>query len=62
MMTMHPSAPPTTLTILMPVRNEGVNLPVVLKILSAVVEVPHEILVVYDEPDDDSIPVVQSLQ
>ncbi len=50
------------LSILMPVRNEGVNLPVILKILSAAVEVPHEILVVHDEPDDDSVPIVQSLQ
>lgn len=46
----------------MPVKNEGINLPVMLKILSAAVDAPHEILVVHDEPDDNSVPVVQSLQ
>jgi GT2 family glycosyltransferase len=33
-----------------------------LKILAAAVEVPHEILVVYDQPGDDSIPVVNKIQ
>ncbi len=33
-----------------------------MKVLSVVVEVPHEILVVYDSDDDDTVPVVQSLQ
>lgn len=55
-------ASPTALSILMPVRNEGVNLPVMLKILHAVVEVPHEILVIYDDPADDSVPAVHALQ
>jgi dolichol-phosphate mannosyltransferase len=50
------------LSILLPVRNEGINLRVMLKILRAVVEVPHEVLVVYDSPDDDSIPVVDDVQ
>ena len=50
------------LSILMAVKNEGINLAVMLKILDAVVEVPHEILVVYDSSDDDSLPVVRSLQ
>lgn len=49
------------LSILMAVKNEGINLSVMLKILDAVVEVPHEILVVYDSSDDDSLPVVRSL-
>lgn len=52
----------TKLSILMPVRNEGVNIEIMLKILHAVVEVPHEILIVYDSPDDDSIPVVNKLK
>jgi dolichol-phosphate mannosyltransferase len=56
------SADRLTLSILMPVRNEGVNFPVILKILSAVLEAPHEILVIYDEPDDDTVPVVRELQ
>ncbi len=54
--------PQPKLSIVMPVRNEGVNIPVSLKILSAVVEVPHEILVVYDEPHDDSVPAVKKMQ
>ena len=50
------------LSILVPVRNEGTNLKVMLKILRVMVEVPHEILVVYDTEDDDSIPVVEQVQ
>ena len=49
-------------SILIPVRNEGLNLKIMLKILPAVVEVPHEVLVVYDFPEDDSVPVVQSMK
>jgi len=50
------------LSILMPVRNEGVNIGIMLKILRGVVEVPHEILIIYDSLDDDSIQVVKRLQ
>jgi len=50
------------LSILMPVLNEGVNLKIMLKILEATIDVPHEILVVYDSLDDDSIPVVKEIQ
>ncbi len=49
------------LSILLPVRNEGVNLKIMLKILRVVVEVPHEILVVHDTPHDTSIPVVNAI-
>jgi glycosyltransferase involved in cell wall biosynthesis len=45
----------------MPVRNEGLNLRIMLKILSAVVDVPHEVLVVVDQHDDASVPVVESI-
>ena len=34
------------LSILMPVRNEGINLKIMLKILRAVLEIEHEVLVV----------------
>jgi glycosyltransferase involved in cell wall biosynthesis len=51
-----------TLSILLPVSNEGINLKIMLKILKAVVEVPHDVLVVCDRPDDTSIPVVQQVQ
>lgn len=48
-------------SILMPVRNEGLNLRVMLKILGAVVDLPHEVLVVVDHPEDSSVAVVQAL-
>ena len=49
-------------SVLMPVRNEGVNLRIILKILQATTEVNHETLIVYDTDDDDSIPVVRNMQ
>ena len=49
------------MSILLPVRNEGINLRIMLKILRAVVEVPHEVLVVYDSANDDSIAVVNEV-
>ncbi len=51
-----------TLSILIPVRNEGVNLKIMLRILSAIVEVPHEVLVAHDTAEDDSIVVVKKVQ
>src|SRR5712691_11488149 len=48
-------------SIVMPVRNEGLNLRIMLKILNAVVDVPHEVLVVVDERNDASVPVVESI-
>ena len=56
------SAERTRLSILLPVRNEGINLRVMLRMLRGMVEVPHEVLVVYDRPDDDSAPVVEALR
>jgi dolichol-phosphate mannosyltransferase len=50
------------LSIVMPVRNEGVNLSIMLKIIKALVDVPYEVLIVYDTPDDDSIKVAEKLQ
>ncbi len=61
--TEHHVAPQTvTLSILLPVRNEGINLRIMVKLLKAVIEVPHELLIVYDFPEDDSVPVVQQMQ
>lgn len=54
--------PPATLSILLPVRNEGINLRMMVKLLKAVVEVPHELLIVHDTPDDDSVPVIEEMQ
>lgn len=50
------------LSILLPVRNEGMNLKIMLKILRAVVEVPHEILVVHDDFEDGSLDILQAVQ
>ncbi len=50
------------LSILIPVLNEGVNLKVLLRILKAVIDAPHEVLIVYDFISDDSIPVVKKMQ
>ena len=52
----------TTLSILLPVRNEGINLKLMLKILRAVAEESHEVIVIHDTSDDDSIPVVREIQ
>lgn len=50
------------LSVLLPVRNEGMNLRIMLRILRAVLDVPHEVLVVYDDPQDTSIAVVRELE
>lgn len=52
----------TRLSILMPVRNEGINLRIMLKILRAVLDVPHEVLVICDDTEDTSISVVDEMQ
>jgi glycosyltransferase involved in cell wall biosynthesis len=59
-MTPAPSTAPR-LSILLPVRNEGINLKIMLKILRAVLEIPHEVVVICDSPDDTSIPVVEAM-
>ncbi len=52
---------PCKLTILMAVRNEGINLRIMLKMLRAVVDVPHEVLIVHDTPEDDSLDVLAAV-
>jgi dolichol-phosphate mannosyltransferase len=52
----------TRLSILLPVRSEGPNLRIMLKLLPAALDVEHEVLVVYDHPGDDSIAVVEALR
>ena len=58
----QPPAAAVKLSILMAVKNEVATLPTTLKILDALVEVPHEILIVYDDPDDTTVPVVHRFQ
>lgn len=52
----------TKLSILIPVRDETLNLKIMLKILNAVVSSPYEILVIFDSLEDESIAVVQAAQ
>lgn len=49
------------LSVLLPVRNDGVNICIMLKMLKAVVEVPFEVLVIHDQSDDDSVEIVDGL-
>src|SRR2546421_7402901 len=55
-----PEAP--VLSILLPVRNEEMNLRVMLRIIRTVLEYPHEVLVIHDTLDDKSIPIVKEIQ
>ena len=56
------NAAPLALTVLLPVRNETMNLRVMLRILRAVLVTPHEIIVIFDDPADASGPVVAEMQ
>ncbi len=56
------SVHPILLTVLLPVRNETMNLRVMLRILRAVLAVPHEIIVIFDSETDTSIPVVEEMR
>ena len=55
-----PHAP--VLTVLLPVRNEEMNLRVMLRVIKTVLEYPHEVLVIHDTPDDRSLPIVREAQ
>lgn len=50
------------LSILLPVRNEGINIQLMLKILEAILSLPHEILVIYDDRHDETIPVIKKIR
>ncbi|MFA5157528.1 MAG: glycosyltransferase [Candidatus Omnitrophota bacterium] len=50
------------ISILIPVRNEGINIKIMLKILNAVIDMQHEILVIHDSWDDNTIPAVKSIE
>lgn len=50
------------LSILLPVFNEGEGLKIMVHILEATVEAPHEILVIYDFPEDNSVEAARVLQ
>jgi dolichol-phosphate mannosyltransferase len=50
------------LSVLLPVRNETLNLRVMLRILSSVIVCPHETLVVFDSRSDASAAVVEEMR
>lgn len=50
------------LTILLPVRNESLNLKIMLQLLQAVLEIPHEVLVIYDDKDDVASTVIDNIK
>ncbi|KKS43532.1 MAG: Glycosyl transferase family 2 [candidate division CPR1 bacterium GW2011_GWA2_42_17] len=50
------------LSVVIPVRNEGGAIRIVLPILEVVVSAPYEVLVVYDFLDDSTIPIIKELQ
>ncbi len=54
--------PAPRLSVLIPVRNEKATIKIALKVLEALVEEPHEVLVVYDFPEDDTVPEVDALR
>lgn len=58
----HKNNSSTKLSILLPVRNEGINVEMMLRILNAVIDVKHEILIIYDSSDDNTVPVIKRLQ
>ncbi len=45
----------------MPVKNEDKNLGIVLKLFKPLITVPHEILVIYDDINDNSIPAIKEI-
>jgi dolichol-phosphate mannosyltransferase len=51
----------TRLSVLLPVNNDAPSVSVMARILSAMIEVPHELIVVYDDPADDAVPVLERL-
>jgi dolichol-phosphate mannosyltransferase len=50
------------LSVVVPVRNDAPSVQVMVPILRAVIEVPNEVLVVYDDPDDACVPVIEQLR
>jgi hypothetical protein len=50
------------LSILFPVRDETVNIAIAMKLLSSLVETAHEVLIVYDKADDESVAATRAIQ
>jgi dolichol-phosphate mannosyltransferase len=50
------------ISILLPIRNEGLNIILMLKILEAILSFSHEILIIYDDKNDTTIPTIKRMQ
>ncbi len=50
------------LSILLPVRNEGMNIALMVKILDAAIEIPFESLIIYDFLEDTSVEATRKIQ
>ena len=50
------------LSIVVPVRNDAPSVSVMVRILDAIVEVPNEVIVVYDDLGDTCVPVIEQLR
>jgi len=50
------------LTILIPVLNEGINLRIMIRVLAAVISRRYEIIVIYDNRDDTSVPFIREAE
>lgn len=55
-MTLQKSNP--VVSVLIPVRNEPECISIIVKVLEALLDVPHELLVITDEPQDSTIPTI----
>ena len=53
---------PKTLSIILPVYNEAESLKIMIPVLEAIVSIDHEVLVIYDFPEDNSIETINSLR
>jgi glycosyltransferase involved in cell wall biosynthesis len=56
------STPPSLLSIVVPVYNEAGNIVLFLRDLEEHVQEPHEILIVYDFPEDNTLPAIQAME
>jgi dolichol-phosphate mannosyltransferase len=50
------------LSIVIPVFNDGSSVKVMIPVLRVLVEIPHEIVIVYDLPSDTTVPIVEHLR
>lgn len=55
-------SPPSLLSIVAPVYNEAENIALFLKDIKTYVHEPHEVLIVYDFPEDNTLPALAALQ